>query len=65
MLSYTLVADSATEARWKSGSNNLSGGMPFAANGGASANDNEPMLRTNVGENVLVNSWKPKWAFNI
>lgn len=57
VLSYTLVSDSATEARWKSGSNNLSGGMAFAANGGASANDNEPMLRTNVGENlVLVNS---------
>ena len=36
--------------QWKSGSNNLSGGMPFAANGGASANDNEPMLRTNVGQ---------------
>ena len=38
-------------------SNNLSGGMALVANGGASANDNEPMLRTNVGENlVLVNS---------
>jgi hypothetical protein len=57
VLSYTLVADSATEVRWKSGSNNLSGGMSFAANGGASANDNEPMLRTNVGEDlILVNS---------
>jgi len=50
VLSYTLVADSATTVTWKSDSTALSGGMTFGANGGASANDNEPMLRTNIGE---------------
>lgn len=57
VLSYTIVSDSATEARWKSGTNDISGGMTFAANGGASANDDQAMLRTNIGEDlVLVNS---------
>lgn len=57
VLSYTIVSDSVTEARWKSGTNDISGGMTFAANGGASANDDQAMLRTNIGEDlVLVNS---------
>jgi hypothetical protein len=50
VLGYTLVANSATVVTWKSDSTALSGGMTFGANGGASANDNEVMLRTNIGE---------------
>jgi hypothetical protein len=57
VISYTILADAATTVTWKSGSTNISGGMTFAANGGASVNDDQAMLRTNVGEAlVLVNS---------
>ena len=50
VLSYTLVADAATTVTWKSGSTAISGGMTFGATGGASANDDQAMLRTNIGE---------------
>ena len=56
VLGYTLITDSETQVVWKSGSTNISGTMTFAANAGATVNDNEPVFRTNIGEGLAISN---------
>jgi hypothetical protein len=60
VLSYTLVADGAVTARWKSGAgSNLSGAMSLAANGGVASPVATPggghLLETAVNQALVLN----------
>lgn len=54
--SVVLVAAAAVSVKWKSGSTDLSGAMPFAANGGyaLSGNREDPVLSTAVQDEDLI-----------
>lgn len=59
VMSYTVVVDAASTFQvFSSGTSNtaISGPVSLAANGGVSANDNEIMYRTQVGESLVVNN---------
>lgn len=57
LVSYTLVVNGAVTLQWKSGTNNKSGAMSFAANGGASPSGSveAPVLWTNANEALILN----------
>lgn len=54
VLNYTFVSDSPTTVTWKSDTTSISGGMTFGINGGATVNDDDASLRTNVGEALKI-----------
>jgi len=54
VLNYTFVSDTPTTVTWKSSTTAISGGMTFGINGGATVNDNDASLRTNVGESLSI-----------
>ncbi len=54
VLNYTFVSDSPTTVTWKSNTTAISGGMTFGINGGATVNDDDASLRTNVGESLKI-----------
>lgn len=52
---YSVVASGATTIKFRSGSTDITGTMSFVANGGISVNnDNGPLLKTAVGENLSI-----------
>jgi hypothetical protein len=54
--SYVLVAAGAVSAKWRSATNDMSGAMALAANGGVSADDAAAgVLETNPGEALVIN----------
>lgn len=57
VLGYTLVAAAAVTAKFQSATNDLTGALPLAANGGASPTGapQVPLFETNVGEALNVN----------
>ena len=54
VLNYTFISDTPTTVTWKSNTTALSGGMTVGVNGGATVNDNDASLRTNVGEALKI-----------
>jgi hypothetical protein len=54
VVNYTFVSDSPTTVTWKSGTTAISGAMTFGLNGGATVNDDDVSLRTNVGESLKI-----------
>lgn len=62
VLNYTVIAAGDVSIRWKSGSNNITGAMALATNGGAapSGTGQSPsghigLFETNVGEALILN----------
>jgi hypothetical protein len=57
VVSYCLIAAGAVNVKWQSAANDLTGAMPFAANGGAAptGSDDAPLLQTNVNEALNLN----------
>lgn len=57
LLGYTVVCGGATTLTWKSGASTaISGGMPFAANGGAAPDSVWGICETAYGEALVLNS---------
>jgi len=52
---YSVVASGASTVKFMSGSTDITGTMSFGANGGISVNnDNGPVIKTAVGENLSI-----------
>ena len=54
VLSYTLIADAAVTATWKSGTTAISGAMSLPANGGAAPTCQSGVLQTATGEALMM-----------
>jgi hypothetical protein len=55
VLGFFFSTAAAVSAKWMSGSNDLTGAMPFAANGGISVESEVGIMECNVGESLILN----------